>query len=171
MFCWVIEYPGKFTCSDTTSFSSFFVSFFCVMWIYSLHQNTWIPGRMSLRSSCPEVFLRNGVLKINSKFTGEHPCRSAVRLGDSAVNLLHIFRTPLDGCFWSLLFSLVKWPGEKTVSCKNNIFVQNRATNVHNTEAWQKSVFFTDQLPVAAFVNALFEDSRDFPCFLSNYFF
>ena len=42
------------------------------------------------RSSRPEVFLRRGVLKICSKFTGEHPRRH----GCSPVNLLHIFRTP-----------------------------------------------------------------------------
>ena len=29
------------------------------------------------RSSPPEVFFEKGVLKIGSKFTGEHPCRSA----------------------------------------------------------------------------------------------
>ena len=58
------------------------------------------------RSSHPEVFLRKGVLKICSKFTGEHPCRSAIliklqsnlveivlRHGCFPVNLLHIFRT------------------------------------------------------------------------------
>ena len=55
----------------------------------------------------PEMFLRKGVLKICSKVTGEHPCRSAIsikllcnfikialRHGCSPVNLLHIFRTP-----------------------------------------------------------------------------
>ena len=58
------------------------------------------------RSSHPEVFLRKGVLKICSKFTGEHPRRSAIsikllcnfieitlRHGCSPVNLLHNFRT------------------------------------------------------------------------------
>ena len=53
------------------------------------------------------VFLRKDVLKICSKFTGEHPCRSAILVkflcsfieitlwnGCSPVNLLHIFRTP-----------------------------------------------------------------------------
>ena len=36
-------------------------------------------GRLiKFRSSRPEVFLRKGVLKIYSKFTGERPCRSAV---------------------------------------------------------------------------------------------
>ena len=31
-------------------------------------------------SSHPEVFLRKGVLKMCSKFTGEHPCRSAISI-------------------------------------------------------------------------------------------
>ena len=30
------------------------------------------------RSSGPEVFLGKGALKISSKLTGEHPCRSAI---------------------------------------------------------------------------------------------
>ena len=59
------------------------------------------------RGSCPEVFLGKSVLKICSKFTGEHSCRSAIsiklqsnfieialRHGCSPVNLLHILRTP-----------------------------------------------------------------------------
>ena len=32
------------------------------------------------RSSHLEVFLGKGVLKIYSKFTGEHPCRSAISI-------------------------------------------------------------------------------------------
>ena len=32
------------------------------------------------RSSCPEMFLRKGVLKICSKFTGEHSCRSVISI-------------------------------------------------------------------------------------------
>ena len=69
------------------------------------------------RSSHPGMFLGKGVLKICSKFTGEHPCRKVIsitllcnfieitlRHGCSPVNLLHIFtnlfvRTPLGGCF------------------------------------------------------------------------
>ena len=67
------------------------------------------------RSSHPEVFLVKGVLKICSKFTGEHPCQSVIsikllcnfieitlRQECSSVNLLHIFRTPFprttSGC-------------------------------------------------------------------------
>ena len=62
---------------------------------------------ISNRSSHPDVFLRKGVLKIRKKFTGGHPCRSAIsikllcnfveialRHGCSPVSLLHIFRTP-----------------------------------------------------------------------------
>ena len=58
------------------------------------------------RSSPPEVFLGKGVLKICSKFTGEHPHRNVISIklccfieitlwhGCSPENLLHIFRTP-----------------------------------------------------------------------------
>ena len=53
--------------------------------------------------------MRKGVLKVCSKFTGEHPCRStifnkllcnfieiALRHWRSPPNLLHIFRTPFS---------------------------------------------------------------------------
>ena len=33
---------------------------------------------VTCRSSRPEVFLENNVLKICSKFSGEHPCQSAI---------------------------------------------------------------------------------------------
>ena len=71
--------------------------------------------------SChPEVFLGEGVLKICNKFTGEHPCRSAISIkllctsvfsfhGCSLVNLLHIFRTPFPkNTFGWLLLVVVK---------------------------------------------------------------
>ena len=75
----------------------------------------------SNRSSHPEVFLGKGVLKICSKFTGEHPCQSAIsmkllcnfititlRYGCSPVNLLHIFRISFlkNTSEWLLLFLL-----------------------------------------------------------------
>ena len=65
------------------------------------------------------MFLVNGVLKICSKYTGKHPCRSmisikllcsfieiALRHGCSPVKLRHIFRTPfLKNTFgWLLLY-------------------------------------------------------------------
>ena len=61
------------------------------------------------RSSPSQVFLRKGVLKIDSKFTGEHPCQSAIpikllcnvieitlRHECSPINLLHMFRIPFS---------------------------------------------------------------------------
>ena len=73
---------------------------------------------MKDRSSCSEVLLVKGVLKICSKFTGEGPCRSvisvkllcnsietALRHGCSPLNLLHIFRAPFtkNTSGWMLL--------------------------------------------------------------------
>ena len=46
--------------------------------------------------------------------------------------------------------SLVKESGKKAVSCENNLFVQNRSTNIQNMETWQKKkTFFTEHLPLA----------------------
>ena len=55
-------------------------------------------AKITVRSNPPEVFLGKGVLKVCSKFTGDHP------YGCSPVTLLHILeqlfpRTPLKGCF------------------------------------------------------------------------
>ena len=75
------------------------------------------------RSSHPEVFLGKGVLKIWSKFTGEHPCRSVISVklqsnfieitlwhGCSPINLLHILRTPFprNTSGWPLIKSCWK---------------------------------------------------------------
>ena len=85
--------------------------------IYALFCLPWIL--FICRSSPPEVFLRKGVLKICSKFTGEYPCRStisitllcnlieiALRYGCSPENLPHIFRTPFprNTSGWLLLY-------------------------------------------------------------------
>ena len=59
------------------------------------------------RSSPPEVFLGKGILEICTKFTGEHPCRSAISVKllcnfieialchGCSINLQCIFRTSL----------------------------------------------------------------------------
>ena len=75
----------------------FVVATFKDLWVFSFH-----------RSSHPEVFAEKGVLKICSKITGEHPCRSVISIKlqsnvakqskckatlSKSVNLLHIFRT------------------------------------------------------------------------------
>ena len=72
------------------------------------------------RSIHPEAFLRKDVLKIHSKFTGDHPCWNAIsiklqgnfieialRHGCSPINLLYIFRTSsLTNTSGRLLLSL-----------------------------------------------------------------
>ena len=40
----------------------------------------WKSSLETFRSTHPEVFLGKGVLKICSKFTGEHPCRNAISI-------------------------------------------------------------------------------------------
>ena len=78
---------------------------------------------LNYRSSHPEVFLGKGILKICSKCTGEHSCRSAISIklqsscfeitlwhGCSPVNLLHIFRTPFSkNTSGQLLLELPEW--------------------------------------------------------------
>ena len=74
-----------------------------------------------IRRRHPEVFLGKGVLKICSKFTGEHPSRSVISTklqsnfigitlqhGCSPVNLLHIFGTPFtkNTSGWLLLYDV-----------------------------------------------------------------
>ena len=75
--------------------------------------------RANLRSSHQEVFLGKRILKICSKFTGQHTCQSVIsiklqsifteitiRHGCSPVNLLHIFRAAfLKNISWWLLLS------------------------------------------------------------------
>ena len=49
------------------------------MKVYILSQiDCFIFTECIKRSGSPEVFLRKGVLKIFSKFTGEHPCQSVI---------------------------------------------------------------------------------------------
>ena len=74
---------------------------------YVSQRCAWVWNFLFFRSSHLEVFLRKGVLKICSKFTGEHLCRSVISVKllsnfieiafwhrCSPVNLLRIFRTP-----------------------------------------------------------------------------
>ena len=76
-------------------------------WSGNLLRFSFFSACMHFKSTRQKVFLWKGVLKICSKFTGEHPCRSAIsknlhnnfiemtlRHVCSPVNLLHILRTP-----------------------------------------------------------------------------
>ena len=81
------------------------------LWISdNINFSSWKPSHQSFslcqvffRSIRPEAFLEKGVLKICSKFTGEHPCRSVIAIATLlkshfgmgvAVNLQQIFRGP-----------------------------------------------------------------------------
>ena len=89
------------------------------------------------RNSRPEVFLRNGVLKICSKITEEHPCRSviSIKLQGNLIeigillNISCIFserlflRTPLDGC----LCTSEIVPNLMAIKCPN--LMKRRVTN------------------------------------------
>ena len=54
--------------------------------INNIHQNIKFTtedqgnGELAFRSNQPEVFLGKDVLKICSKFTGKHPCRSVISI-------------------------------------------------------------------------------------------
>ena len=90
-----------------------------VGWFFTVIKNELAQYFQFFRSIHSELFLRNCVLKICSRFTGEHSCRSvisikllcnsieiALRHGCFSVNLLHIFRTPFpkNTSGWLLLF-------------------------------------------------------------------
>ena len=80
---------------------------------------TEIYQQIGGRSSRTVMLLRKDALKIYSKFTGEHPCWSAISIklqskfieialwhGYSSANWLHIFRTPFprNTSVWLLLW-------------------------------------------------------------------
>ena len=68
-----------------------------------------VPFLSILRSSPPEMFLWKGVLKICSKFTDEHTCRSVISkklLCNSSFSERFFLRTPPGGSFWCSLFIL-----------------------------------------------------------------
>ena len=80
----------------------------CLIYTEAVANKSFTRKKAFFRSSHTEKFLAKGVLKICSKITGEHPCRSVIsilRHGCSSVNILHIFRTPFVKNFflWLLL--------------------------------------------------------------------
>ena len=102
--------------------SNLTVTLFCE----SLTQYTSL--QLVYKSSCPKMFLGKALLEICSKFTEEHPCRSATSIKllcnfteitlwhtYSPVNLLYIFRRsfPKNTSGW-LLLGLVS--AEKTLA-------------------------------------------------------
>ena len=63
------------------------------------------------RSSPPEVFLRKGVLKICSKFTGEHPCRSviSIKFQSNFIKIALRFSCKIAACFQKTFSSENIW--------------------------------------------------------------
>ena len=103
----------------------------CISFWYLKHASNVLLKKNQKQPS--KVFFGKCVLKICSKFTGEHPCRSAISkklpsnfveiafwYGCSPVNLLHIFRTPFykNTSEWLLLKQLMDFTeyGYKTIN-------------------------------------------------------
>ena len=83
------------------------------------------------RSSHPEVFLEKGVLKICSKFTGEHLCRSVIsitlRHRCSPVNLLHNFRTTFTkSTSERLILDVPNRFHERVLTTNKNLLMMNK---------------------------------------------
>ena len=127
--------------------------------VYSQHclAKTYAKAVRNLyRSSHSEVFLGKGVLKIRSKLTAEHPCRSAIsiklqsnfieialRHGCSPVNLLHIFRTPFykNTSEWLLLPLRINFM-KKAINLCYKLFSWNH--NIERFLGLGKEVAFVD---------------------------
>ena len=93
------------------------------------------------RGSRPGLFLGKGILKICSRFKGEHSCRNAIsvkllcnfieialRHGCSPVNLLHTFRTPFpETSGWLLLSKLLNLKSFKSILNTHFYFMKHTA--------------------------------------------
>ena len=86
------------------------------------------------RSNPSQLFLGKGVVKICSKCTGEHPCRTVIskmlqsNFIVNPVNLLQIFGTPTEGCFWK----------EKLKNASKHINTEN------SNKVWYIDLFILD---------------------------
>ena len=59
----------------------------------------------NIRSSHSHVFIVKDVLKMSSKFTGGHPCRSVILIKLKSNFSEQLFlRTTLGGCFWNFTY-------------------------------------------------------------------
>ena len=101
-----------------------FYSFENIYWVVSFFREREEDGEddaiLDIQKQPSRDVIKKVVLKICSKFTGEHTYRSVIsikllckfieitlRHGCSPVNLMYIFRTtflriPMDGCFWKV---------------------------------------------------------------------
>ena len=111
-----------------------------------------IPRRVSTinkQKQPSRSVLRKRFLKICSKFTGEHPCQSAISInmlsnfievvlwhGCSPVNLLHIFRTPFpkNTSGWLLLTSHLRILNQHVQNAKYFTIMADDSTDIANEE-------------------------------------
>ena len=171
-------FSSTFWALTVYSFSFFYLKIFKIhfhgVWplFHSTLQNTWIFNVKSWdwnsRSSRPELLLWKGVLKICSKFTGEHPYRNAISIKllcnfnwnhtlawvfscKFAVYFQHTFflRTPLNGCFLN--------------------FVLFRSGNIYSKERKKKTGFtFSIKLRTIIVWSHDLDKLNDLPIFQEN---
>ena len=87
---WSHANGGKNSVFSSWTLEIAFTKFFAVFVAIGLDKHPWVRDYCStFRSSPLEVFLGKSVLKICSKFTGEHPCRSviSIKLGKKPLQL------------------------------------------------------------------------------------
>ena len=117
------------------------------------------------RSSPAEVFLQKDILKICSKLTGEHPCRTVisiklqssfieitVRHGCSPVNFLHNFRTPflkmlLESAFGFRELCFIKTMRTREISSRVKFlisaWVEKNLCHIRVSTRGESNIFFT----------------------------
>ena len=113
-----------------------------------------LPLPVKFRSRRTEVSLGKGVLKICSKFTGEHPCRSAIsikllynfigvalRHACSPVNLLHIFRTPFPWNTYGWLLQHINFKIRYLIPSNSFTFFWGREKGLKSWKVQAKSVY------------------------------
>ena len=107
-----------------------------------------------VRSSCPEVFCRKGVLKTFGKLRGKHLCQTLIfnKVADKrlwhwcfAVNFTKLLRTPffIEHLWWLLLDSMLSSNSNKKLK---ELIASNQVltfmSSIKGTPASWKKVFF-----------------------------
>ena len=87
----------------------------------------WYNSVFALRSSHLEVISGKAVLKICSKFTGEHPCQSVISIICCMFSEHLFLRTPQDGWFCTMKFhGIANWLRRYYLEFQNKIKKQSQ---------------------------------------------
>ena len=123
------------------------------------------------------MFLKKGVLKICSRFTEEHPCRSGISIqlqsnfikialwhGCSLVNLLHIFRTssPRNASGWLLLNIRIIYL-HVTEACLKFTFAMFNFCHSENPSSFMKNVF--NSISIYSWKKSLWKEYKEQMCY------